>query len=510
MQFGFKAKSNDTEREGITMKMKHLSLAVMLMGGAVGVLSTQALASGYQFGSQSVSGQGNAHANGAEANDPTTIFSNPAGMSRLDGTQISGGLSVVVPHSDYTDNGSTNILHQSTGGGNGGTFAPSAVAVPSLYMTNKVNDKINVGLGVFVPYAAKLDYGFDWAGRYALKDIELASVNINPSISFKFDEHHSVGFGVSAQYMDATLEQMADATSGLALTRAKALGGVTPANIQRASAELAALGVHGDGLGHVEGTDWGFGWNVGYMFQLDENTRFGLAYRSSVKQTLTGSSTWTFNNVTGSIPGAALGLPVASVSAATLAKSIHPNAPDSIDVTTPETASANFFHQINPRWAVMGDVTWVRNSRLNEIRIKQDTVGGVSQGDLVIPTDWKDTYRVSVGGDYKYSDSWLFRAGLAWEQSPIRSDESRHPALPDSDRIWLSLGANYAINKNSSIDFAYSFIDFKNANINYSDSCSPVGVSPSTGQSCTGNGGTVKGSYKTYLQLVGLQYNYRF
>jgi len=128
----------------------------------------------------------------------------------------------------------------------------------------------------------------------------------------------------------------------------------------------------------------------------------------------------------------------------------------------------------------------------------------------VINQNWKDTYRVSVGGNYKYSDSWLFRGGLAWEQSPVRSDDLRHPAIPDSDRIWLSLGANYQINKNNSIDVAYSFIDFKDATTNYSDSCSPAGVSPSTGQSCTGNGGTVRGSYKTYLQLVGIQYNYRF
>ena len=112
------------------MKLKHLSLSVMVMGATFGLMSTQAVASGYQFGSQSVSGQGTAHANGAEANDPSTIFANPAGLSRLDGTQISGGATLVVPHSEYTDNGSTNILGQPTGGGNGGSFAPKAVAAP--------------------------------------------------------------------------------------------------------------------------------------------------------------------------------------------------------------------------------------------------------------------------------------------------------------------------------------------------------------------------------------------
>ena len=479
------------------MKLKHLSLSVMVMGATFGLMSTQAVASGYQFGSQSVSGQGTAHANGAEANDPSTIFANPAGLSRLDGTQISGGATLVVPHSEYTDNGSTNILGQPTGGGNGGSFAPKAVAAPNFYLSHKVNDKINVGVGVFVPYGAKLDYGFDWAGRYALKSVNLQSFNINPSMSFKLDDRHSFGFGISAQYMDAKLQQMADATTGIN-GRLQQLG-FTPA-------QIAAIGVKGDGLADVQGNDWGFGWNIGYMFQLNENTRFGLAYRSSIKQSLSGSSTWTFNNVTNN----ALGGVIAKDSLGAIAKGKHPNASAKVDVTTPETASANFFHQLNPKWALMGDVTWVANSQMKNIAIQQSTVNGTAQGDMVIHQNWRDTWRVSLGANYQYSDAWLFRGGVAWEQSPLQSDKDRHPALPDSDRLWLSLGANYKINKQSSVDVAYSFINFTNANVNYTDGCSPAGVSPTTGAACTGNGGTVKGSYKTYLQLIGLQYNYRF
>ncbi|AXE32074.1 transporter [Chromobacterium phragmitis] len=496
------------------MKLKHLSLSVMIMGTALGLASTQAAASGYQFGSQSVSGQGTAHANGAEANDPSTIFTNPAGLSRLDGTQLAIGATLVVPHSEYTDNGSVTtgnfaaigIPSRATGGGNGGTFAPKAVAAPTFYLSRKINDKITAGVGIFVPYGAKLDYGFDWAGRYALKSVNLQSLNINPSMSFKLDDRHSFGFGVSAQYMKATLEQMADSTTGLnagiysAAYKQAILGGASAAVADATGKGAVALaGIKGDGLAHVEGDDWGFGWNVGYMFQLDENTRFGLAYRSSVKQTLQGSSTWTFDNVTGVIPGSA-------TTPAQAAKAKHPNASASVDVTTPETVSANFFHQLNPKVALMGDVTWVRNSRLKQLNIKQSVVNGTVQGDLVLHQNWKDTWRLSLGSNYQLNDSWMLRGGVAWEQSPVQSDNDRHPALPDSDRLWLSLGANYKISKQSSIDLAYSFIDFKNASMNYTDACDPTGQSGT----CTGNGGTVKGSYKTYLQLIGVQYNYRF
>ena len=495
------------------MKLKHLSLSVMIMGTALGLASTQAAASGYQFGSQSVSGQGTAHANGAEANDPSTIFTNPAGLSRLDGTQLVIGGTLVVPHSEYTDNGSVRTVMipgssaQPTGGNNGGTFAPKAVAAPTFYLSHKINDKITAGIGMYVPYGAKLDYGFDWAGRYALKSINLQSLNINPSISFKLDERHSFGFGVSAQYMDATLEQMADATTGLnagvfqaAYARALGLGLSPAAAATAAQGAVKAANISGDGLAHVEGNDWGFGWNIGYMFQLNESTRFGLAYRSSIKQSLKGTSTWTFDNVTGSIAGSPL-------TPAQIAKLKHPNASASVDVTTPETASANFFHQLNPKVALMGDVTWVRNSQLQQIDIKQYSTP--AQGDLVLHQNWKDTWRVSFGSNYQLNDSWMLRGGVAWEQAPLQSDDQRHPAIPDSDRIWLSFGANYKINKQSSLDLAYSFIDFKNANVNYTDSCNPGGQK-ADGSLCTGNGGTVKGSYKTYLQLIGVQYNYRF
>ncbi|MDF0605274.1 OmpP1/FadL family transporter [Neisseriaceae bacterium TC5R-5] len=479
------------------MLLKPLNLSLLVIGAACGLSPLPLMAAGYQFGSQSVAGQGTAHANGAEANDPSTIFTNPAGLSRLDGTQFSGGLTLVVPHSDYTDHGSTNILGQPTGGSDGGRFAPRVVAAPSLYLSSKINNQINVGLGVFVPYGAKLDYGFDWTGRYALKSINLQTININPSMSFKLNEQHSFGFGVSAQYMDANLQQMADATSGLRLK----LG------------PLVGPGVSGDGLAEIKGDDWGFGWNIGYLFELNKGTRFGLAYRSSIKQSLTGTSTWTFNNVTGNIvvpaiPGVTL--PPGTYPASALAKGNHPNASSTVDVTTPESFSANAFHQLNSKWALMGDLTWTGHSKLDKIDIQQSTVNGVAQGDMVIHQNWRDTWRVSLGANYQYSDAWLLRGGLAWEQSPVRSDDDRHPAIPDANRLWLSAGANYKLTKNSSLDLAYSFINFTNASTNYTDGCSPVGVSPTTKASCTGNGGTVRGSYKTYLQLLGVQYNHRF
>lgn len=448
------------------MRLKLLSLSVMTLGAAA--LSGQVLASGYNFGSQSVSAQGTSHANGAEAADPTTLYYNPAGMSRLDGTQISVGLTSVVPDSSFTNEDSTapkaGVGNPNTSGNNGGHFAPRMVTVPSLYMTHQIDNRFHVGLAVYVPYGAQLDYG-NWAGRYALENIKLASLNINPSVSFKFNEHHAVALGVSAQHMQADLQK--------AVNVGALLGSSQP-----------------DGQAKFTASGWGYGFNLGYMYTLDEHTRFGLAYRSKIKQTLSGTARWTFNQ--------------SSALVQAQARALHPDSASSTDVTTPASASANFYHELDARWAVMGNVTWTGHSDMQNIDIK---LTGTTQGDMRINQNWKDSWLYALGANYKYSDNLLLRTGVAYDQSPVSSDTYRHPALPDSDRYWLSLGGNYKINKQSSVDLAYSYVFFKDAKVNYTDSCAPSASATTT---CTGNGETTKGTYKTRLQMLGMQYNYRF
>jgi len=173
------------------MQQKYLPL---IIAAALSALSVSAQASGYRFGSQSISGQGTADANGAEAADASTIFYNPAGLSRLDGTQISAGATVVVPHSTFNDTGSTHFTGAPAGGTAANDYAPNSVTAPSLYFSKKLNDQWAVGFGLFVPYGAKLDYGNTWTGRYALSNIKLEAVNLNPSVAWKLNEHHSFGF----------------------------------------------------------------------------------------------------------------------------------------------------------------------------------------------------------------------------------------------------------------------------------------------------------------------------
>ena len=477
--------------------MKHKYLPLLIVAAFAGFAST-AQASGYRFGSQSVSGQGSADANGAEAADASTIFYNPAGLSRLEGTQFVGGGTLVVPHSTYQDTGSKTF----TGRNPGGTtkdYAPDAVFAPALYASKKVNDQWTVGMGLFVPYGAKLDYGNDWSGRYAITNIKLEAIALNPSVSFKLNERHSFGFGVTAEHMKAELGQAVDVPGTV-----KAMHDKSPAaaiafvtNIGKtqgaaaAGAAQQALNNTKDGHASMDGDDWGFGFNLGYLYQMNEGTRFGIAYRSSISHKLKGDTIWDFSQVSNN----------AAVNAFISKASNKVNSEALVEVRTPETLSVNAFHQMDERWALMGDVTWTRTSRLQNLDIQFPPT---AEGPERIRQNWKDTYRVSLGANYKYSEALLLRAGIAHDQAPVRSAELRHPALPDSDRMQYSVGANWKLNANSSLDLAYSYIDFKDASVNYKNDCSPV--TPG----CTGNGETTKGLFKTRMQLIGLAYNYKF
>lgn len=473
--------------------MQHKTLSLMI-AVALGAMSVGAQASGYRFGSQSVAAQGTAEANGAEANDATTIFANPAGLSRLDGMQMSVGATVVVPHSTFKDAGSTRFTGQPTGGTAADDYVPTAVMAPSFYLSKKLNDQWSVGLGSFVPYGTKITYGNTWTGRYALTDVKLQALTLNPSASFKLNEQHAFGFGIDAEFMKAELGQAVDVPGSIAAlsTGAGAAQGAALAKqIAALGGNPALLRTAGDAHGSNDGKDWGWGFNLGYLFTLDQNTRFGLSYRSSIVHKLRGSTIWDFSKVTAD--------PV--VNGVLSAASHKVNSAALVELRTPETLSANVFHQFDSKLAGMADITFVRHNRLGDLDIQ---FPGTTEGAEVIRQQWKNTIRVSLGGNYAYNEKLTLRAGVAYDESPVKNAELTHPALPDSTRIQYSFGANWKVANNASIDLAYSYLNFKDANINYTNKCNPLMTT------CTGNGETTRGTYQTHLSLIGLAYNYKF
>ncbi len=178
-----------------------LLIAVILLFVSAG----SAFAAGFALVEQSMSGLGNAYAGGAAgAEDASTIFYNPAGMTRLNGQQLIVGTHVVMPSVKFHNEGSTHVTGLPLSGGNGGDGGVTK-PVPNLYYSRKVSDKFSVGMGINAPFGLATDYDKNWVGRYHAVESDVLTVNINPSIAYKITDNLSFGAGFNVQYMKAKL-----------------------------------------------------------------------------------------------------------------------------------------------------------------------------------------------------------------------------------------------------------------------------------------------------------------
>ncbi|EKO3534181.1 transporter [Vibrio fluvialis] len=466
--------------------MDKSSLLRMALVAASLSLGQYAWASGYQFDMQSARAQGSAGAGSAEAVEPSTIFYNPAGLTRLKGTLFSLDVIGVDPHSNFGYSEATNDLgHPVSPASTGGHYARHAV-IPHTYASYRVDQSLVLGLGVFVPFGAKIDYGDDFAGRYYGSGIDFKSVAINPSLGYQLNERHSLGIGVSAQYLNVELKKAVDMVStafGVCLQE-----GYTPSDCGTATS--AYIG-QPDAKGSIKGRDWGIGFNLGYLFTPSEDTRIGLAYRSSIKHTLEGDANF---SVPDGLPGGSASPLNAGIQMALA------NGKTSVELATPETISLAGYHRLTERWAIMGDVTWSRQSRLQNLEINIPTAQ-LPDRKSVSKFAWDDSWRASIGVNYYLNEQWILRCGYMYDQKPVSDSAYAMTILPDADRQMYAFGATYQINKHHRLDFAYTYLQLKTASVDkIDDDDDPSNGSP----------GTLKGYYHTHFNLFGLGYSYQF
>ncbi|WP_024303153.1 OmpP1/FadL family transporter [Pseudogulbenkiania sp. MAI-1] len=463
------------------MKLKSLSFSVMV-GLTFGLSAQAVMASGYHFGTQSVSSQATANASAAEAADASTVFYNAAGMTHLEGTNFSGALNLVFPDVEYSNAKGSYPGNGPIAGQTSGKITDDVVAVPHLYLTHKLNDRVALGLGVYVPFASETEYQRNSVLRYNVNQTGLKTIDINPTIAFKVNEQHSLAAGLIAQYAKASLRQYANFGAFYALMGVPGAGN----------------GTH-DGYAEVEGDDWGYGFNLAWLWDVSDTTRIGLNYRSKVEHTLSGTAKWTKQPPAG---------------AATALNNAPFNYKDSegakVDIVTPESLSLHGMHKLDPKWTLFGDVTWTRHSRFDTAVVEYENTkrvaGGFSNKTILTPR-WEDTYKVALGASYQWSDPLQLRFGVAYDQSPVPDDNHRLSTIPDNDRYWFSVGGKYDLSKNSSVNLAYSYIYIKDAKANLNGYCGGADAGSVT---CVSSKTSASADYNSHAQIVGVQYNYRF
>jgi long-chain fatty acid transport protein len=416
----------------------------------------QAGAAAFALYEQGVSGLGNAYAGAAAvAEDATTVWWNPAGMARLgSGKHFAFAGALIVPSTEFSNRASQAAALQTLGGTGGD--AGDAALVPSLFFAMDLGPRWNFGVGVSVPFGLKTEYDPTWLGRFQGISSELQTLNINPSVSFKLSDAASIGFGINYQRGEIDL--------------------VTAANYSAAAGGLLGPNLEGLNTTAVDGDSWGF--NIGGLFNVAPATRVGVHYRSSIEHEFDGTTS--FSNV----PAPLAANPRLSAGGVKL------------DVKTPESLAFSVAHGLSDRLQLLGDLTWWKWSRIQQLPLQRTDgpLSGTPVSTLVF--NFEDTWRASIGANYKTDGGWLVRLGVAYDQTPVPNAESRTVRLPDNNRFWLSAGAKYQTSPNGALDFGYTFVMVRDADIR-------------NDQRAAG-GGLVDGTYEGNVHVLGIQYQHRF
>jgi long-chain fatty acid transport protein len=445
---------------------RRASLALLLLALAGG-----AHAAGFALFEFNASGTGNGYAGAAAvAEDASTVWYNPAGMTRLPRRQVIVAGNFISSTSRYYPAavstspscagnpfaGATCVpaLQGPLGdaGGNGGTNA----FVPAGAISWPLSDRWWVGVAVTSPFGLETNWDDGWQGRFHAVQSRLITVDINPSVAYKVSDAVSLGFGINALYADGKFTNSYPYS-----TAAYAAGGMPL---------VGAIGGPGrEGLVTLKGTDWAWGWNVGAQFDATPATRIGITYRSRIKVSFSGSVNYADR-------------PLALAGAL-------PDGGADADVTLPDIAVLAVAHWATERLQLLADVTWTHWSTVQNLTFTSPGGGQIGSTTL----DYKDAWRLALGANYQLNDTWKLRGGIAFDQTPVQN-AYRVPRVPDQDRIAVSAGVQYRLSRDAAIDVGYAYVSFREA----------------ASELVSAAQGNLVGTYKSHSNIIGVQYRTDF
>ncbi len=291
-----------------------------------------------EFGTPSM-GTAGAGAN-AVASDASTSFHNPAGMTRIKGKEVMGTGGLLYATVKFDADSDTPVS-----GGNGGNAGGTAPIAGGFYV-HSLSDKWKLGANLITITGAVLDYDDDWTGRYLNTDVTLLTVTFFPSLAYRVNDWLSLGGGPQIMYADLELKAKAPSPKG-------------------------------DGKVKIDGDDVAYGFGLGALVELSEQTRIGVVYQSEIEPEFDGDV---------KISGP-------DIEAGTDTK-----------ITLAQFVKVSGYHELNDRWALLGTVGWEDWSAFKNVNISTE------QGKQKIPRDWKDTWKFAAGVHYRPVDSWLLQA----------------------------------------------------------------------------------------------------
>jgi len=426
---------------------------------ASGFFHSSAQASGFQLIENSASGQGNAYAGAAAiAKDASTIWFNPAGMTKLKNKQMAIVGHIIEPSASFTDTDSVDAADNSLSGA--GDDGGKTAFVGNFYWVTDLGKTTKFGLGVTTPFGLTTIYDDTWVGRYHAVETSMATINFNPSIAREVNDKLSIGAGINILLADITLTSAIDFGS--------LLGAPQQAD--------GFIDMQADNFNFNE-LSWGV--NLGMTYDFNDNTRLGVAWRSEIEVSPNGQAKF-------SVPQDA---------APVLASGAFQDTNLKAKVSLPQNLSFSVKHDIDDI-SLLADITWTGWSSFQELRIQ---FASPFQPDGVTTESWEDTFRYSIGVDYKYSDKMTLRTGIAYDETPVPDAEHRTPRIPGNDRTWLSFGLSYELSPEFIMDVGYSHVFISDADINNTLESSQSALHA-----------TLNGTYEASIDILSAQLTWNY
>jgi len=409
-----------------------------LIAGFISITTLQVHAAGFQLNSQSATGLGRAFAGDAVIADNASVMArNAAAMALFDKNALSIGFTFLktdinVKNASYSGNLS---------GYNGESNYDDAGGVsisPNVHAIFPINEKFAVGINLYTNFATNTDFDDSFTGAEYGGLTDVKSLNLGLAASYRLNKQWSVGGGLDIIYGSGKLQ--------------RDLNVYHPVTGDKLDSR-EALNADADGVA--------LGFNLGTVFELNKNNRFGLSYHYSPELKAKGDIT--FNGST--------------------AKN------DSLYLGLPDMAEFSGYHRINnTKYAVHYSIQWIGWSSF-------DTLDSKAHG-TINEYYWKDAFHFALGGTYYLNNDWTLRAGYLYDQSA--QDKVTSISVPDSDRQWFSAGFTYHISENANVDFGATYLLGKDVSVSEETESSGATIS------------TITGTTHANALLAAVQYSYQF
>jgi long-chain fatty acid transport protein len=365
-----------------------------LLGATLALAPGVARASGFLIYDLSGEAIGRASAVTASTSEPAAVWFNPAALAYMGGVRASAGGVLVTAKSSFSP----------AGGGAATDSQRGNFALPTLFASAALHDRVALGLGVYTAFGIGIEWPDDWVGREATIAASLKTVAFNPTVAVKVTPRLALAAGFDA------IRGAVDFTNGL------------PAIV--------------GGNVRLVGGAWGFGANAGLLFRLaPERLHIALTYRSRVKLSFDHGQ--------------------ADFSPNPEFERTLPDQGGTATITLPDIITLGVMARPRPNLTLELDANVVLWSTYDHVDINFNMAP-----QKVLRPQGQDTYTLRAGAEWAPARLPALRArgGLIYDHTAIPSS-GLGPGLPDSSRVDLALGAGY-VRGHFKADLGYLLVYF--------------------------------------------------